>query len=112
MVLSTLTVTTNADSGVGSLRQAIATANANGGDDVIVFNLPNGSTTINLTTGPLVINSGNSDGLLIDGTNGGRPVTINAINNVPRAPPNPPAPPTPASSRSPRPTPATTRSPT
>ncbi len=35
---TTYTVTTNADSGVGSLRQAIIDANANPGADVIVFN--------------------------------------------------------------------------
>lgn len=49
---SVLTVTSTSDSGAGSLRAALAAANA--GDD-IVFNLPNPSTII-LTSGPLVIN--------------------------------------------------------
>lgn len=48
---ATLTVTNTADSGVGSLRDAIATANSG---DVINFSLPNPST-ITLTSGPLDI---------------------------------------------------------
>ncbi len=39
-LLSTFTVTTTADSGPGSLRQAILDANANPGPDVIEFNIP------------------------------------------------------------------------
>ncbi|MFA6170719.1 MAG: DUF2341 domain-containing protein [Candidatus Margulisiibacteriota bacterium] len=39
------TVTTTADSGVGSLRQAILDANARAGRDMIVFNIPSGEAT-------------------------------------------------------------------
>src|SRR5215475_12169077 len=37
---NTYTVTTTADSGAGSLRQAILDANANAGLDTITFNIP------------------------------------------------------------------------
>ena len=37
---SSYTVTTTANSGVGSLRQAILDANANGGLDTIAFDIP------------------------------------------------------------------------
>ncbi len=48
---ATFTVTTNADSGAGSLRQAILDANANPGADTINFNIPGaGVHTIVLTT--------------------------------------------------------------
>jgi len=48
---ATFTVTTNADSGAGSLRQAITDANANPGADTINFNIPGaGVHTIVLTT--------------------------------------------------------------
>src|SRR5262245_52485063 len=50
------TVTTTADSGVGSLRQAILDANANPGSDEIRFNIPvAGVQTINpLTPAPII----------------------------------------------------------
>ena len=50
---ATLTVTNTSDSGPGSLRNAIQTANPG---DTIQFNLPNPST-ITLTSGPLIINT-------------------------------------------------------
>src|SRR3954462_6455201 len=37
---TTFTVTTTADSGAGSLRSAILSANANSGADTIAFNIP------------------------------------------------------------------------
>ena len=49
---ATITVTTTNDTGAGSLRNAVATANSN---DTINFNLPNPSTII-LTSGQLEIN--------------------------------------------------------
>lgn len=51
-VAATLTVTSTADSGAGSLRQAIADAAAG---DTVVFTLP-APSTIALLTGPVVIN--------------------------------------------------------
>jgi hypothetical protein len=65
-----LVVTSAADSGPGSLRAIIATANTNGEADTITFN-PS-ITTIYLTTGQLTISE--SQDLLIDG---GGTVTIN-----------------------------------
>jgi len=47
-ILATYTVTTTADSGAGSLRQAILDANANAGTDTITFNISSGAQTINL----------------------------------------------------------------
>ncbi len=53
-LLSTLTVTNTDDSGAGSLRAAVAQANADGGDDTIVFSsLFNTPQTITLTGGTL-----------------------------------------------------------
>lgn len=46
-----LTVTSNADSGAGTLRRAAAKANANGQPDTIAFELPRGRRTITLTSG-------------------------------------------------------------
>lgn len=48
---ATFTVTNNANSGPGSLAQAILDANTNPGADVITFNLPAGSLVISLTSG-------------------------------------------------------------
>jgi len=42
----TITVTTTADTGAGSLRQAIAAANAAGGAASIIFNVPGGGTIL------------------------------------------------------------------
>jgi len=48
---ATYTVTTTADSGAGSLRQAILDANANAGQDAIAFNIPGGGVqTIHVLT--------------------------------------------------------------
>src|SRR5437879_439251 len=59
---TTFTVTTTADSGPGSLRQALTAANANPGLDIIDFDIPgNGPFTIQLSsllppiTNPVVI---------------------------------------------------------
>ena len=45
-----IVVTSNADSGAGTLRAAVATANGNGVADTITFNLPAGSRTITLAS--------------------------------------------------------------
>lgn len=45
-LLATFTVTSNASSGTGSLRQAILSANASAGADLIDFNLPSGQRSI------------------------------------------------------------------
>lgn len=50
------TVTSNADSGPGTLRQALADANALPGTDNILFNLPGTPSTITLLS-PLIVNS-------------------------------------------------------
>jgi parallel beta-helix repeat protein len=62
---STFTVTTTADSGTGSLRQAILNANGNPGPNTIAFNLPGtGLQTIKPTSPlPAITNS-----VLLDGT--------------------------------------------
>lgn len=52
-LLSAIQVTSNADSGAGSLREAIATANANKQADTITF--ASGVTSITLTGGELVL---------------------------------------------------------
>lgn len=62
--LATYTVTTTADSGLGSLRQAIIDANSNPGTDTIQFNIPG--------SGPFVINLSQplpdiTDPVIIDG---------------------------------------------
>lgn len=75
-------VTNTNDNGVGSLRQAIATAQSG---DIINFNLPNDST-INLTSGQLdiptgknlVIDGKNIDNLTISGNNNSRIFNLNS----------------------------------
>ncbi|HEX2736838.1 MAG TPA: hypothetical protein VHP57_01750, partial [Acidimicrobiia bacterium] len=52
---SQFTVTTVADSGAGSLRQAVLDANANAGPDEIVFDPSIDTQTITLTTGALSV---------------------------------------------------------
>lgn len=49
--LSTYTVTTTADSGAGSLRQAITDANAHAGTDVVAFAIGSGAKTISPAKG-------------------------------------------------------------
>ena len=63
-LFSTYVVTTTADSGTGSLRQAIKNANSHAGADVIDFNIGSGAKTITLATGLDYI----SDAVTIDGT--------------------------------------------
>jgi hypothetical protein len=62
---ATYTVTTTADSGGGSLRNAIVAANSTFEDDTILFNISDCSAcTITLTSGPLVIAPSSSAGRL------------------------------------------------
>ncbi len=68
-------VTSNADSGAGTLRQAILDSNAGGANNIIAFGLPLGST-ITLTSGmlppitkPVDINGVDTPGLVISGNN-------------------------------------------
>jgi hypothetical protein len=63
-VPNTYTVTSNANSGGGTLRQAITDANANPGTDTIAFNLPGGQLTISPSSAlPTITGS-----VVIDGT--------------------------------------------
>ena len=72
------TVTTTADSGPGSLRQAVLDSNAMPGLDTIMFNIT-GPGMINVTSGALVI----TDPLNIDGSNlFGRKITANNNNQI------------------------------
>jgi hypothetical protein len=87
--LANFLVTNLNDSGVGSLRQAIADANANPGADVITFNV---TGTITLTTGQLpisdtlTINGPGTTSLTISGNNASRvfeiAFTIVTISNL------------------------------
>ena len=61
---ATFTVTTPADTGAGSLREAIASANALGGADTIAFSIASGGTTI----APAAPLPAISSPLTIDGT--------------------------------------------
>jgi len=68
---NTYTVTTTADAGAGSLRQAILDANANAGADDIVFNIPGGapwsitvSSALPNLTGPTVIDGTTQPGFV------------------------------------------------
>jgi len=93
---ATFTVNSTADSGLGSLRQAVLDANAAAGDDVIEFSsLFNTSQTITLTGGEIVvaangsltINGPGADKLTISGNNQSRILSSGAnvvvnINNL------------------------------
>jgi len=62
----TFTVTTTADTGAGSLRQAITAANAHAGHDAVAFAIPgSGAHTIHVTSAPLPVVT---SPLKIDGT--------------------------------------------
>ena len=73
-LFSTYTVTTTADAGTGSLRDAIKTANSHHGTDVINFKIGAGTKTIKTVTALPYI----SDAVTIDGTTqpgyAGRPI--------------------------------------
>ncbi len=73
-VLATFTVTNNDDSGAGSLRQAIISANTTGGADDIVFNIGSGGVqTIKLLTPlPAIVSQINIDATTQPGS-GGKP---------------------------------------
>jgi hypothetical protein len=60
---TTYTVTNTSDVGTGSLRQAIADANANPGADIVNFQIPGSGPHIIQITSPLIIN----DPVTIDG---------------------------------------------
>lgn len=77
---NTLTVTTNADSGAGSLRQTIADA---GSGDTILFDSSLSGATIVLGGSPLVINknltiTGPQGGITVDGNSGSRVLDIDS----------------------------------
>ena len=65
----TLTVTNKDDSGTGSLRAAVATANTNSEADTITFDLPEGENTITLTTDQISFTE--SQKTTVDGGAGG-----------------------------------------
>src|SRR6267378_6088620 len=69
---TTFTVTSVADSGPGTLRQAILDANANAGADTIVFNIPgSGVHTISPATAlPTITDAVVIDGYTQPGTSG------------------------------------------
>ena len=71
-LLATFTVTSTADAGAGSLREAIGLANASVGADEIVFDL-GGDATVLLSSGSIDV----TDGLMIAGP-GNAEVTIDA----------------------------------
>ncbi len=52
---ATFSVTSAADSGAGTLRDALTQANANADADTITFNLPPGTQSITLSSGALFI---------------------------------------------------------
>lgn len=83
---ATIVVTTTADSGAGSLRNAVASA-ANSGD-VIEFNLSGCPCTITLTTGEIAINKSltingpGAENLTISGNDESRIFSVNGGTNV------------------------------
>ena len=77
-VPSTFAVTTNADAGAGSLRQAILDANAHGGNNTIVFHLSSGQNTINLQSAlPTITRAVTIDGTTQAGYHGTPVVELN-----------------------------------
>jgi titin len=97
-LLSTFTVTSNADSGPGTLRQAILNSNANPGTNTITFALKGSATimpTLSLPTvkGPVVIDGTSQPGyaghplVVLDGSsagnnNGAGAIGLNILGNV------------------------------
>lgn len=97
---TTFPVTTNADTGPGSLRDAITSANTNPGADIITFNLPVGQFTLSPASGyPVILDALTIDGYSqpgsaqssiagrtivvgIDGTNAGGDLFVIATSNV------------------------------
>ena len=80
---ATFNVTTAADSGAGSLRDAVAQANSTAGADVITFN--NGLGTITLTSGQIDITetltiTGPAAGQTISGNNSSRIFAVTAVS--------------------------------
>jgi parallel beta-helix repeat protein len=77
-VPSTFVVTTNADSGAGSLRQAILNADTHPGNNRIVFNLSSGHNVINLQSAlPSITRSVTIDGTTQPGYHGTPVVELN-----------------------------------
>ena len=95
---ATYTVTTNADSGAGSLRQAILDANANAGADTIAFNITGSgvhtispATSLPVITGAMTINGYSQPGASANtngpnqGTNAAILIEIDGTNLSPGA---------------------------
>ncbi len=85
--MTTFLITSNADDGVGTLREAIELANGNGTSDTITFDSSLEGTTITLTTGELailedlVIDASSISGLTIDGNNNSRIFNVSDNTN-------------------------------
>ena len=86
-LMAVLSVSSVADSGPGTLREAIATANTNGEFDTIQFALPAGPQTITLTSGELSITNAvdivgpGSDQLTISGNNSSRIFNVQELQS-------------------------------
>jgi conserved repeat domain len=80
--LTTFTVTNTNDSGSGSLRQAIISANQNSGADAISFNIPgSGTQTINLLSAlPLITGTVTIDGTTQNPSATTPPIELNGTN--------------------------------
>src|SRR6478672_4621538 len=81
---ATFTVTTAADSGVGSLRQAILDANGAAGADTIAFNITGGGVhTIALATAlPAISSPATIDGYTQSGSSANTHDTTQGLNTV------------------------------
>jgi hypothetical protein len=77
---ATFTVTTTADAGAGSLRQAILDANALTGADNIVFNIATGAQTITLSSAVNITSAIDIDGTTQPGFSGTPLITIGGAN--------------------------------
>ncbi len=77
--MATFIVTTSADSGPGSLREAILAANRTAGSDEILFDLPDGLQVISLTSALPEI----SDAVTIRNTTGAANLTIERASTAP-----------------------------